>query len=280
MGNRYDHIQEVKKFNPYHDRSNGEFTGPGATGAFAPLFGRTERGQALLNQYKEKHSDMGGAAPAKPAEQKKPVEYKEIDHAEARAMAKKLGQDRDQMPEEDYRQMATMNNGYFGTRNSFDINEALREGKKLSAEQKKTVDTMDRYMKPSPEDIKLTRMADDKLLESLGLSGISASDEDALSQIQTKVGTVYANPGYSSTRFDGNGGFFEGRPIKMNINAPKGTKMLVSPARSRGSSGDIDEAEIVLARNTATKINAIRPMKDRWGYYVGVEMDCEVIVLD
>ena len=43
-------FNEVLKFNPYHDRSNGRFTGPGATGAFAPLFGRTENGQRLLDK--------------------------------------------------------------------------------------------------------------------------------------------------------------------------------------------------------------------------------------
>ena len=60
-------FDDVLKFNPYHDKSSGRFTGPGATGAFAPLFGATENGQRLLDHYIEAH---GG--PKAPGGEKKP----------------------------------------------------------------------------------------------------------------------------------------------------------------------------------------------------------------
>jgi hypothetical protein len=50
-------------FNPYHDASNGQFTFAEAVGAFAPLRGRTENGERLLQGFKEKH---GEKQPEKP----------------------------------------------------------------------------------------------------------------------------------------------------------------------------------------------------------------------
>lgn len=283
MNKRYDHIkeidqlQEVEKFNPYHGK-DGRFSNATSPGAFAPLFGRTERGQALLNQYKEKHGDKGGAAaaPSKPAEEKKPAEYKKISDKEAVDMADKMGE----LGEDDFSQVLSLRNGYFHTGNSFDINEKLREGKadQLPEESRKTIEAMDRNMKPSPEDIQLTRMAGNDFLDSLGLSGVNGNDEDALGRIQSLAGSVYSNPGYTSTSYTDDGGFFGSRPVKMNISAPKGTKMLMSPLRN--SRGGVEEHEIVLARNTAIKITAVRGRKDKWGYYDGIEMDCEVISLD
>lgn len=42
-------------FNPYHDEGNGQFTFANAIGAVAPLRGKTENGERLLQGYKEKH---------------------------------------------------------------------------------------------------------------------------------------------------------------------------------------------------------------------------------
>ncbi len=43
-------------FNPYHDAANGRFTFANAVGAVAPLRGKSENGERLLQGYKEKHN--------------------------------------------------------------------------------------------------------------------------------------------------------------------------------------------------------------------------------
>ena len=62
-------FDDVLKFNPYHDKSSGQFTSGGSTGAFAPLFGATENGQRLLDHYIEAHGGpkAPGGTTAKPA---------------------------------------------------------------------------------------------------------------------------------------------------------------------------------------------------------------------
>ena len=268
-----DTIKEVQKFNPYHDKGTGKFTSPGAMGAFAPIMGRTENGQRLLDQYKEKNGGkIPGGAAAKPAEQKKPEDqkpkkYKKIDGNEANELAQKMGQTREQMGEDDYRRVTGWD-GYFGTGNSFEINRSLREGTPLSDNNKEVVKTLDKYMQPSPEDIRLTRMVDKDFFNSLGIT-----EDNYLSA----NGKVYANKGYSSTSYDISENVFTSRSVTLNIKAPAGTKMMVSPRRGWGDTPS--EAEILLARNTAMKITGITKGSDGWGGDL-YNVSCEVIVLD
>lgn len=52
-------FDDVLKFNPYHGW-HGYFASANSAGAFAPIKGKTENGQRLLDQYKEKHGGKAG----------------------------------------------------------------------------------------------------------------------------------------------------------------------------------------------------------------------------
>lgn len=252
---RHDELEEIEKFNPYHDRA-GRFSSSNGGGGAA----------------------IAGAGAGK---------YKEVSNDEVLAMAKSMGQDK--MTNEDVNQMLDRRDGYFGTPNSFTINEDLREAAEKGWDEPvlddgsyPTVEALDRNMRPSTQDIKLIRLSDDDFLERLGVRGF-ADDDDIVEKMQKTVGKILENGGYTSTSFDIKENVFKQRPVQLNINAPKGTKMLVSPARSYGDNDastptKISEAEILLARGTAMKITAVRRKFDRWGYEDGIEIDCEVLV--
>lgn len=315
--NRYDDIEEVtvaktfgeiRKFNPFHD-SLGRFSSSRGmrtfsanpktrAGAMAIERSATAGYGHVMNVHRESvHETIGqndtwlktGQKPsffnnpkvmaainrqnqpkttAKPKDSTKPQNFKKLTNDDAKDMAKKMGQDPSQIGDEDVKQMNSHNwKGYFGTGNSFEINKNLRDGKKLSDDDKKTVEALDRNMKPSTESVKLNRMVDNSFFDSLGI------DE---SNYQAAEGKVYANKGYSSTSYDMKANVFKSRNVQLNINAPKGTKMLVSTRRDWD--GNPDEAEILLARNTAMKITGIKKVGSGWG--TSYEVDCEVIVLD
>lgn len=217
-------------------------------------------------------SSSGGAAGGK---------YQKLTNEDAVAMAGEMGQNN--LPPRDIMQMTDRADGYFGTPNSFRINKALRINEEngwddsgLGKNQKETVKVLDKNMKPSTRDVQLVRMMGDSIMESLGID-VDPFDygEKGLAEMQKAIGKVYTNAGYTSTSFDMDSNVFQRKPVQMNINAPKGTKMLVSP--DRWSDGEIREAEILLARGTAMKITAIRP-RYRNGEVHGIEVDCEVLV--
>lgn len=207
--------------------------------------------------------------------------YQNLSHADAIAMAGEMGQN--DIPKEEVDRMLDRGEGYFGTPNSFTINDKLRTNDPkrnelaFSEEELKTIDTLDKNMKPSTRDVQLHRMIGDSFLDAMGISDdISAQnyDEDGLKEMQKAVGKVYTNAGYSSTSYDMSENAFKHKKVQLNINAPKGTKMLVSPDRWHD---EVSEAEILLARGTAMKITAIRPRM--WhGRINGIEVDCEVLV--
>ena len=67
-------FEEVLKFNPYHGY-HGYFASANSAGAFAPLRGKTENGQRLLDHYKETHGGTAGGSGGS-TESKKPAEHK------------------------------------------------------------------------------------------------------------------------------------------------------------------------------------------------------------
>ena len=235
-------------------------------------------------KYNENHDNLGrftssGGGGAAAAGGK----YQKLSNEDAVAMAEEMGQN--DIPTAEVNQMLDRKSGYFGTPNSFQINEDLREAAEKGWDEPvlddgsyETVEVLDKNMKPSTRDIQLARMIGDSFLDAMGISDdISAQDydEDGLKEMQKAVGKVYTNAGYTSTSFDIDSNVFRHKKVQLNINAPKGTKMLVSP--DRWSDGEISEAEILLARGTAMKITAIRPRM--WhGRISGIEVDCEVIV--
>lgn len=255
---RHDELEEIEKFNPYHDRA-GRFSS--ANGGGAGIAG-------------------GAAAGAQ-------REFKKIDHAEAVAMAKSMGQDPRDMDDDDVENIlrhlndsGTKAEGYIGTANSFKINRKLRQDvpvESMSEADQKTIEALDRNMKPSPSDIVLYRMIGNSLFETLGIGDIDAMDwEDKKEQakMMQAIGKVYPNKGYTSTSFQMDDNVFDTRSVQMIIKAPKGTKMLVSPDRDYG---EISEAEIVLARNSAMKITNIAPRIEN-GFLHGVTVEAEVLL--
>lgn len=235
-------------------------------------------------KFNENHDSLGrfSSSPGGAAGATAGGKYQKLTHADAIAMAGEMGQDK--IPTAEVNQMLDRGNGYFGTPNSFQINEDLREAAEKGWDEPvlddgsyETVEILDKNMKPSTRDVQLVRMLGDSFLKSMGISDdISTRDYDAdgLKEMQKAVGKVYTNGGYTSTSFDIDSNVFRGKTVQMNIRAPKGTKMLVSPDIY---DGEIAEAEILLARGSAMKITAIRP-RFVHGWLHGIEVDCEVLV--
>ena len=139
---------------------------------------------------------------------------------------------------------------YFGTKNSFKINQAIRTGQtdQLTQEDRKTIKMMDASMRPLPDNVTLTRKADVKFLEALGISGKMSQDE----MNKRVAGGVVTEKSYMSTAYDpaNLAGTMKKRSVTLSLKAPKGTKALIRP--------DQRESEIVLARNTSYRINRVR----------------------
>lgn len=160
--------------------------------------------------------------------------------------------------------------GYFGTGNAFKLNRKLRDGadpSEFAKADKRTCSALDRNMKPLTRDIALTRFIKDGFFEQFGLSPETATAED----LDSMVGKVFKNKGYTSTSFDTSKNLFKSRAIRLNIHAPKGTKALVRPSQK--------EAEILLARNTAMVIKGVRKTGEKTFQGNPIfEVDVEVLV--
>lgn len=226
---RYDRIDEVRKYNQNHDNL-GRFSSSAGGGAGGP--------------------------------------FQKLSHADAVAMAGEMGQN--DIPADEVNQLLDRKYGYFGTRNSFTINAKLREAEErgqgdapaLDSDSRTTIETMDRNMKPSTRDIELHRMIGTSFMKALGIDGVDLNSPDANEKLKAAEGKIYENPGYTSSSFDMGDNLFKGKLVTMHINAPKGTKMLVSPARY---DNEVDEAEIVLARRTAMVVKSVRAYKTDYG---------------
>lgn len=271
-------FDEVLKFNPYHD-AKGRFSSSNSAASFTFAPGKSKAHDLAIQREKERHQAAAGAAGGEKAPEEK-AEYKEVTKDDVAAMAKKMGQD--SISQEDIDQMEAHGNfqnrgGYFGTGHSFDMNKKLRADQSLddfNDDDRKTIETLDRNMKPCPDNIKLHRTMGTSVLEQLGLDKAEAlNGNDA--ELQKAVGKVFQSGGFTSTSYDMKENVFQGRQVKLNINAPKGTKMLVRP--------NGEEAEILLARNTAMHITGIST-KTVTGVMGNkkqqIQVDCEVIVLD
>ena len=196
-----------------------------------------------------------------------------------------------QMSEEDKRQVGggDWENRYFQSSNAFDINEALRvvarDGGDERAELEKrlrriksdadvqetlkTIDAMDRNMKPLNKNIRVVRLADNEYLHAvLNACGVNTNgiwgklrDADTLANIKSKiVGAKIFEHGYMSTTYNLSldDSAFRGRPVKLDMDVSKGTKAMFSPTN--------DESEMVLARKSGYTIKDVYTDKD--GYLV------------
>ena len=259
---RYDVIVEVRKFNPYHDRI-GRFTTPGGAASFTWKPGASaDHDRAIQN---EKLRTAG----AKPSAKKPKRDFRAVDGDDVREMRREMGQDQDLSQEKVDQVMQHAGGGYFGTPNSFRINQALREDRydRLSDDDRKTIKTLDQEMDPLTRDIKVTRLIEDGFFEQFNLDPSGGLDQKALDSL---VGKAFHEKGYMSTSYDMDENVFHGRSITLNIDAPKGTKALIRP--------DMAEAEILLARDTHLEIKGVRKgPKDLWGDDTYI-VDLEVIV--
>lgn len=236
---RYDILEEVEKFNLFHDRS-GRFASANGAGASAPQ-----------------------------------RNYQDLTHEDAKALAKEMGQN---VSDEDRRQIESHNSltgGYLGTFNAFVINGKLRSGGDLNEDDQKTVDAMDRNMRKSTRDVNLTRKVDGGYMKALGLSDYDPKTGMTKEEMDKLVGKVTVDKGYTSTSFNMRDNVMKRKDITMNIKAPKGTKMMVSPKQDYD--GNIAEAEIILGRNTALKITGVRETGISGSGNHKYEIDCEVI---
>ena len=230
-------------------------------------------------RHKKELAETQNAKPVntQPKEEPKPngtdskTEFKPIDSTGVKEMQKEMGVT---YSREDIKQMNSHGGGgYFGTGNSFHLNEKLRQGAKLedlSPDDRKTCEVLDKNMKPITRDIQLKRMVGGSgFFEKFGINPNNPDE----SELQKAVGKVYDNKGYSSTSFDIKQNVFKSRNVRLNIDAPKGTKAVIRPGQS--------EAEILLPRNTGMKVKGIRKTREKnaWGDWKTVyDVDVEVIV--
>lgn len=287
-----DHIEEVEKFNPWHD-SLGRFTSGNGfmasnyagdkskqartfsanpntrAGAMAiarhgnGLTGHEVISEAFDNPaVPKKETKPKDTKPAKPKEESN-VEYKKVSGQEVREMRQEMHSD---MSFEDRQIVTDRMDGFFQTSNSFRINRKLNNDRELAPEDQRTVDAMDRNMKPMTKNIKVQRMVDTDFLESITGKDSWEIDEDTIAGL---VGGKVTNKGFMSTSYDMRENVFRNREVTLNFNVPKGAKAMVSPTG--------EEAEIVLARNTQFKIKGAKMTTDRWGFRK-VEIDADVLV--
>lgn len=238
--------QIIEKFNPYHGK-DGRFSSANGATSFTYAPGKSKAHDLAIQREKERQATDGGSARS----------CKSIGAEDAAKMRKSMGQDLDPHLDDDAKMLKDKNAGYFGTKNSFTINQKIRRGEELTEDEQKTVDTIDRLMTPLPEGIKVTRMATSAFMERLAakeygdLATCAPRDEDrCFESLKTAlVGGKVTEASYMSTSYDAGKNNFKTREVKMEINVPKGTKALFSPTD--------DEAEILLAKNTSYRIDNI-----------------------
>lgn len=272
-------FDEILKFNPYHG-VGGRFASAN-TATSMTVFTNSPAGQKAIANIRDRELAAMGAGGGEKQKDEAPKKYKKISQKEALEMAKEMGQDDIYKTDPDAGEL----DGYFQTGASFSLNRALREGinpmtgvHDLSEQQRNTIEVMDRNMKPASRDIKVTRFMSE-LPDGMNIKFVDLFDETAhpiQSQLDSLVGKVPVNKGYTSTSFDEKYNVFKGNPVKMNINVPKGAPMLISPKRTL-STGDIAEAEIALARGTAMKITGAKTVLDKWGSYQ-IILECDVLL--
>lgn len=170
---------------------------------------------------------------------------------------------------------------YFQSSNSFRLNRALREGAMEGDEsvqdslkayfgrnwekQLKTVEAMDRNMRPLNKDINVVRLADEgylasilksfnidnaikeRLIDGAGSWGGSfrQSDVDELNRYLRNNDVVITEPSYMSTTYNTSlsDSAFSRRMVKLELSVKAGRKAMFSPTG--------EESEMVLARNTS-----------------------------
>ena len=185
------------------------------------------------------------------------------------------------MSDEDKKQVSSdFGTSYFQTSNSFTINEILRntdnddnllqnlrEEYTFTKADKvyETIQAMDRNMQPLNDSIKVVRLADmdyiTSVLQACGVDiSVNAFGEMRYSDVVNSINDIKNNvigatiyeKGYMSTTYNTSlsDSAFTGRPVKLEMDVPKGAKAMFSPTG--------EESELVVARNSGYTVNDIR----------------------
>lgn len=161
--------------------------------------------------------------------------------------------------EEDYKQIYSHGTGgYIRTPNSFKMNAALRNKAEdtLSDDNKLTISTLKRVISENAtdRDIILDRYVDANYIKSN--FGFDPEESGSIEKLVNRLseefrGTLLVDNGFISTSFSENN-VFTWRPIKLKIQAPKGTNMFATRNHA--------ESEVIL--NTGTKMELISATKN------------------
>jgi 2'-5' RNA ligase len=128
---------------------------------------------------------------------------------------------------------------FYHSPKAFELNEALRSGRALTAEQQHVINALDAAMRPSEDDMVLYR-------------GVpNAADVFGTSSLSKLEGSTFTTPGYVSTseleetadQFAAGIAGAADKPLVQEIRVPKGTPMLRIPAGDYG-----DQQEWLLPR--------------------------------
>ncbi len=161
--------------------------------------------------------------------------------------------------EEDYKQIYSHGTGgYIRTPNSFKMNAALRNKAEdtLSDDDKLTISTLKRVISENAtdRDIILDRYVDANYIKSN--FGFDPEESGSIKKLVNRLfkefrGALLVDNGFISTSFSENN-VFTWRPIKLKIQAPKGTNMFATRNHA--------ESEVIL--NTGTKMKLISATKN------------------
>lgn len=158
---------------------------------------------------------------------------------------------------------STWDRGYVATPNSFKINRALyaAEPERLNDWDRATIYHLDKVLErnKAPFDLKVDRYLDADMLDVIIDQNPNISEYgtlDKLVDLMTKEPVFFRNEGYTSTSTSSDKNFFKDRPIKLEIDIPKGSKMFVTE--------NYEESELVLPRGTVLEVISAERKKNRF----------------
>ncbi|PGS81642.1 hypothetical protein COC69_05795 [Bacillus cereus] len=156
----------------------------------------------------------------------------------------KLNKEAGKITSEEYDRINNGSLGYIGTTNSWDINEDLRNNRKVSEENAKTVEMLDAVIAKNklPFALQTTRFVDD----------------DFITRNLSNNEKVVRDLGYISISANESENVFTGRNVRLNIVVPKGANVYVTD--------NFKESELILPRGSKFEV-VTTPKKtiDRWG---------------
>ena len=233
-------ICDIEKFNPYHG-SDGRFAQANGAKTFSAKPGQLKNFQRAHRNWKQ-NSGGGGTKDTSSSEKPK---YKNIliSPKEIKSLRK------EHTPSaQDYSTIRNFKTGYVATPNSTVITKKIRNGEKLTKEQKQTVAALDKNMRTLKKELSVTRNVDENYLKRLGISSNSTND-----QMKKVIGAEITEKSFISTSYNANQNVFKNKKVQIKLYAKKGTKAFVTD--------NDQESEIIFARNSSYTITGVRQLK-------------------